>query len=54
MRVKPERCAWTEVDQSQASSSSLPEVAFLFSLSQLHVKKGNFLVLKAKELGLPV
>uniref|UniRef100_A0A452V7T1 Zinc phosphodiesterase ELAC protein 2 n=1 Tax=Ursus maritimus TaxID=29073 RepID=A0A452V7T1_URSMA len=43
-----------EVDQSQASSSSLPEVAFMFSLSQLHVKKGNFLVLKAKELGLPV
>uniref|UniRef100_A0A452V7R0 Zinc phosphodiesterase ELAC protein 2 n=1 Tax=Ursus maritimus TaxID=29073 RepID=A0A452V7R0_URSMA len=42
------------VDQSQASSSSLPEVAFMFSLSQLHVKKGNFLVLKAKELGLPV
>lgn len=34
--------------------SSLAEVAFTFFLSQLHLKKGNFLVLKAKELGLPV
>uniref|UniRef100_A0A452G604 Zinc phosphodiesterase ELAC protein 2 n=1 Tax=Capra hircus TaxID=9925 RepID=A0A452G604_CAPHI len=34
--------------------SAVPWPHMLSSSSQLHVKKGNFLVLKAKELGLPV
>lgn len=34
--------------------ASAPVTLFVFCLSQLHLRKGNFLVLKAKELGLPV
>lgn len=36
------------------SFSVRPWPHMVSSSSQLHVKKGNFLVLKAKELGLPV
>lgn len=36
------------------ASSLVTESTLVFFLLQLHLKKGNFLVLRAKELGLPV
>uniref|UniRef100_A0A8C0QT45 Zinc phosphodiesterase ELAC protein 2 n=1 Tax=Canis lupus dingo TaxID=286419 RepID=A0A8C0QT45_CANLU len=54
----PERLSPGQSSDSGSAENEqhLPDgnMAFPFSLTQLHVKKGNFLVLKAKELGLPV